>query len=635
MQMQQQQQRTSAVSNKKPGGAALFKTSTWILIVLCASCSSFYVGVALAGVVIISGGQFNTAKHYGADHTLNVSSNNNSNNQKKDDEEIQRRAEEMTEQKLKLLTSPHNLQELCNKHLCNFNDGSAANSQQINHGSRENKLLFPRGLNHFANGLVRVSKDDIMSTFDFGVPPNPNSKGKEALILYNTYKALPNDRSVAAAANLNGYTALPFINATTATENCDSLNVVFTDIPGGMRQCFALIGGQYQSYHIQRWMRRGDKYGGLKKDEPLRLTSRGHTGGGREEFKAPNRGHVAAHQESLKTYLNEVKGIKERLMSVLKRINSKQVVVMTCNHGQSELLMNFVCSSRAKGFDLSNVLLFPTDVETKELAEGLGLTTFYEEKLMASIPKNEADVYGDVTFTKVMFAKIVCVQLVNELGFDLLFMDVDIVWYRNPLDYFMDKSLPEFDVYFQDDGSRQERYAPYSANSGFYFVRANDRTKHLFRHLLYNGDLLNAWYSHQQVLIVLLSEYNSLLGLKVKVFAKELDLFPGGWLFHRQPKEMKKIMQGESNDLYIFHMSWTENKLNKLKFFQQIGQWYVQEACVGKHYNEIVGGDSSVPLSTHCCLAEPLVKCHYKDKPSKIPCNDSPLLDQKRGRPFW
>jgi hypothetical protein len=610
----------SSLPRKKSSTGGLFKTTTWILIVICASCSSFYLG-AFAGVAA-SGGQKSEPN--------NGCNNNNNNVNQIDDKEIQRRVNELVDEKIKWLTSPNKIHELCNKHKC---DNKPAASHQ-NNGSKEHKL-FTRPLNHFANGLVRVSKNDIMSTFDFGVPPNPHSEGKEALILYNTAKALPNDQSLAAAANLNGYTSLPFANATTATENCDSLNVLLTDIPGGMRQCFALIGGQYQSYHIQRWIRREDKaYSKLKKDEPLRLSSRGHTGAGREEFPAPALHQAAAHQELLKIYLNEVEGIKSRLTAVLGKMSAKEVVVMTCNHGQSELLMNFVCSSRAKGFDLSNVLLFPTDIETKELAEGLGLTTFYEEKIMASIPKKEAGVYGDTTFTKIMFAKILCVQLVNELGFDLLFQDVDIVWYRNPLDYFMNKSLPQFDVYFQDDGSRQERYAPYSANSGFYFVRSNPKTKHLFRHLLYSGDLLNAWYSHQQVLIALLSEYNSLFGLKVKVFAKETDLFPGGWLYNRKNDAMKKLMKGESNQ-YIFHMSWTENKANKLKYFQQMGEWYVQDSCVGKHYGEIVGGDSSVTLSTQCCSAEPVVKCHYKDKPSKIPCLNSPLIDQKKGKSFW
>lgn len=587
----------AASSSTSGGSLSLFKTTTtttWILIVLCASCSSFYVGV-WTGIAAASAGAGGPA--------------------------------------------PHQLQALCNKHLCNIDDAAtaaaaAAAPQPISSKDKYQKL-FHRSLNHFANGLIKVSKDDMMSTFDFGVPPNPYSKDKDVLILYNTARALPNDKQLAAAANLmNGHSALPFANATTATENCDTLNVILTDNPGNTRQCFALIGGQFQSYHIQRWMRRGDNYGGLKSEEPLKFTSRGWTAGGRQEFPPPDAREVAAHQDSLRTYLNEVAGIKSRLIPILRRMKSKQIVVMTCNHGQSELLMNFVCSSRAKGFDLSNVLVFPTDVETKELADGMGLTTFYEEKLMSSMPKNEARIYGDSTFTKIMLAKILCVQLVNELNYDLLFMDVDIVWYRNPLDYFRDKSLPEFDVYFQDDGSRQERYAPYSANSGFYFVRSNDRTKHLFRHLLYNGDLLNAWYSHQQVLIVLLAEHSSLMGLKVKVFAKEKDEFPGGWSFHRQKEEMKKIMQGESKN-YIFHMSWTENKQNKVKFFQQMGQWYVQEACIDGTVSSLQRGGSSEQLSTQCCLKKPLIKCHFRDKPSKIPCDDSPFLDKKKGKPFW
>ena len=41
--------------------------------------------------------------------------------------------------------------------------------------------------------------------------------------------------------------------------------------------------------------------------------------------------------------------------------------------------MNFVCAARARGLDLSPVLVFATDEETKELAEGLGLTSFYDE----------------------------------------------------------------------------------------------------------------------------------------------------------------------------------------------------------------------------------------------------------------
>ena len=36
--------------------------------------------------------------------------------------------------------------------------------------------------------------------------------------------------------------------------------------------------------------------------------------------------------------------------------------------------------------------------------------------------------------------QVICVQMVGLLGVDILFQDVDIVWYRNPVDYFHDKS---------------------------------------------------------------------------------------------------------------------------------------------------------------------------------------------------
>lgn len=56
-----------------------------------------------------------------------------------------------------------------------------------------------------------------------------------------------------------------------------------------------------------------------------------------------------------------------------------EVIVMVCNHGQSELLMNFVCSAKSRNLDLGSVLVFATDEETKELAEGLGLAAFFDK----------------------------------------------------------------------------------------------------------------------------------------------------------------------------------------------------------------------------------------------------------------
>lgn len=93
------------------------------------------------------------------------------------------------------------------------------------------------------------------------------------------------------------------------------------------------------------------------------------------------------------------------------------------------------------------------------------------------MPEKEANAYGDRVFTQMMYAKVVPVQLLNMMGYDVLFQDVDVVWMRNPLSVFHDKSskLYDFDILFQDDGARNVRFAPYSGNTGFYYVRHNKR----------------------------------------------------------------------------------------------------------------------------------------------------------------
>ena len=63
------------------------------------------------------------------------------------------------------------------------------------------------------------------------------------------------------------------------------------------------------------------------------------------------------------------------------------------------------------------------------------------------------------------------------------------VWLRDPLPYLQDETKHgDFDCYFEDDGARSARYAPWSANSGFYYLKNNDRTMYLITSLLYSSD---------------------------------------------------------------------------------------------------------------------------------------------------
>lgn len=188
---------------------------------------------------------------------------------------------------------------------------------------------------------------------------------------------------------------------------------------------------------------------------------------------------------------------------------------------------------------------------------------------------------------------------------------------------------------FQDDGARSQRYAPYSSNSGFYFVRHNARTRYLFTSLMYHSDMIIQSGSHQQALIGLLTEHASLYGLRVKVL-DDLE-FPCGFHYHRRKDFMKNVAQGKTVP-WVFHMSWTRNKSDKLKYFKQMGMWHVEEKCENEKGLDVIDklstDASSGSFFDECCSVDPILTCFYRDKPSKVPCKESPPID--RGRPsFW
>jgi Nucleotide-diphospho-sugar transferase len=247
-----------------------------------------------------------------------------------------------------------------------------------------------------------------------------------------------------------------------------------------------------------------------------------------------------------------------------------------------------------------------------------------------------------------MMAKIMCVLGPALLGYNVLFQDVDIVWYRDPLSGYLQNDdispehsamIREFDVFFQDDGAHTVRYAPYSANSGFYFVKSNPRTLAFLADTLSKASLVLRTESHQQALIGVLNEHSSVFGLRVKVLNRELDEFPGGFHYHKQKQFMKDVFAGKKHPI-LFHMSWTNDKTDKIKFMKQSNMWFVQDQCIEPSgIQEMLKSRStdaqSLDLSSQCCSAKPLFSCHWRDKPSAKPCKDSPAIDNGKLPSFW
>ena len=126
-------------------------------------------------------------------------------------------------------------------------------------------------------------------------------------------------------------------------------------------------------------MRLGDE--GLDATQDLSLVSRGIRDNGRNEFRPPLNKQIRNNWDILKNYFESFDEVTKQLKPLLKKVATpkKTVTVMVSNFGQSELLINFVCAAKSRNLDISSIIVFATDLETKELAEGLGLVAFYDK----------------------------------------------------------------------------------------------------------------------------------------------------------------------------------------------------------------------------------------------------------------
>jgi hypothetical protein len=242
----------------------------------------------------------------------------------------------------------------------------------------KNQTLFPKqGFGMYLAGMATVTKDSFVKQIDPGVPLDESKDGNsDVLILYNSIGSIPNRHRADDSLNRNNRN--PRLSMPEAVENCELLHVVLQHNTGGRKQCVAIVP-QYESYHIQKWMRLPNNR------KELALVSRGRVEKGMDRFRPPRHYETKQFWTWLHKYLSTMDDVLEELKPIVERVAvDNTVIVLVCNLGQSELLANFVCSSRARGFDLGRVLLFATDEETKELAEGLGITAFYDHRVRAS-----------------------------------------------------------------------------------------------------------------------------------------------------------------------------------------------------------------------------------------------------------
>ena len=184
----------------------------------------------------------------------------------------------------------------------------------------------------------------------------------------------------------------------------------------------------------------------------------------------------------------------------------------------------------------------------------------YYHASFTTVPRAASGGYLDKVFVMMMWYKAFSLHVLLRMGFHVLFQDVDLVWFKSPLQHMHkhmqnDQGEFEYEAYLSDDGARAIRYSPFFANSGFYYLRSTESTRSFSYSVMLGFDILHATGSHQNVFTFRLLENMELFPNTKKKFLNLLD-FPSGVKFHHDKNFMQKIVKKTAHP-FIFHMCWT------------------------------------------------------------------------------
>ena len=297
-------------NKRQKGGIVSSKNIMWIVICFLSSVLSFYSGICI-------GWHFMDLN--------NVTPNN------------------IDESKLRLEISNLKAELLIEKNK-NKNNTSNNNIQPTSKSLYNSDLFDSKHTGKFISGMnTMVDRNEFAKKYDVGVPLDESKLGNDHVVLfYNDPKTFPTTDTAASASAAD--------NVDIATENCDIMNIILTQPNDGRKQCIAIIG-QYESFHIQKLMRLPPLSGssgragtGINSTLPLRIVNRGMQMNGRRSIKPPNIEQTKQHWDNLIPYLQSIDTVLNELKPILEEVASHNkhntIIVLVCNFGQSELLMN-------------------------------------------------------------------------------------------------------------------------------------------------------------------------------------------------------------------------------------------------------------------------------------------------------
>lgn len=160
---------------------------------------------------------------------------------------------------------------------------------------------------------------------------------------------------------------------------------------------------------------------------------------------------------------------------------NKTMIVTALNFGYKDIMMNWVCNLRH--LSITNFVIAAFDNELYEFGYTRGLPIYLETEVTGRYNTSLTDAtYGTSSFKELTKMKSRIVLRFLKLGYNVVWSDADVVWFRNPL---VDLWAHKADLVIQTNApDNEEANANRRINSGFYLAIANEKVINGFERVI-------------------------------------------------------------------------------------------------------------------------------------------------------
>jgi beta-arabinofuranosyltransferase len=239
-------------------------------------------------------------------------------------------------------------------------------------------------------------------------------------------------------------------------------------------------------------------------------------------------------------------GMPLTMKSVAEKVVINNTLVVTAlTFGYRTLAMNWVCNLRELG--ISNFIIAAFDVELYKFGFVRGLPTYYESSVFEHTPILHDAPYGTDSFKQITKAKSKVVLRFLTMGYNVLWSDCDIVFFRNPLHALWTLNA---DLAIQSNAPDEERAnARRRLNSGFYLATKSPAVIAAFESIITyaHRSSMSEQPCFYDILCGKSGEYafgsDTCTGKGVVVKVLDRSLFPNGVTHHIWETESGKIKE--------------------------------------------------------------------------------------------